>query len=150
LLMLSSLAWGEPVHVGSSSGIEVQAEFVGGIEKNGEYEFPKGKPVSYSIIVHNRGGRSFAKVEAQASLISDGAGCTNPSEANGLKLPGASISASHSFPLSTGQSYDFNASYDVPSTLCTKSASLQVRLQYSVQNQIQAATLTCPVHLHFN
>gem|GEM_PF-3624781 len=147
--LYASLAWGARVmQFGQIQGMEVEGEFYGYSQQNqkGEFVFPSGKHLAYKIRIKNRSNKSFANMEVQSSLHSDGATCPSMSLYPGARLPGAALSPVHTISLSPGTSQEYEVVYPLSNDICNSSGHLKVRIQYSLSGRLHSSTLLAPAH----
>ena len=138
----------DSVLVGNVAGLEVHVDFLGfkGVGTGGTYKYEKGGQLNYRVVVKNKGNISFQRLNVQSSLHSDGISCEKYAVAPGSLLPGDSISRLYNMSLATGDSDEFEASTDIPSDFCPSTGLLKIRLQYSLNEHLQASTLVAPLH----
>ncbi len=148
-LIFAAISWG--VYIDDVQGLSVIVDFQGyrTVSNRGEFVYAQGVPVSYRITVKNRGNITLSGAQFQSSLHADGGACGGKSLGPDDLLPGASNSAIYTFTLSPGSEQYYEAEY-IPPENCAISAHLKVRVQYVLNDRMQARTLTCPAHLKFD
>ena len=151
-ILVAALAWGSsgPIHLGNANGVEVRVEIDGyhTVGDRGEFVFPPGSAMRYTVRAVNRGFHTVTDMEIQSSLHSDGAACGDRSLTAGSLLPGAALSVPQRKDLSPSESLAFDASYPVPTEVCG-SGHLKVRVNFVESDQRRSTSLVSPVHFAF-
>jgi len=137
------------IHVGEMGGMDIQAQFDNPdrVSSDGDYVYKKGSTIFYQVKIRNRGNESFSRVEIQSSFHSDGGSCNGQALTVGGRLPGATLSPLFSTPLSSGKDYIYNATYEIPATMCPSGAHLKIFVQANLRAGGKSASFICPAHI---
>lgn len=148
----TTLSWGgDYIHIGDVRGLDIQVQFLGyeDISQSGEVIYGVGMPMAYGVRIKNRTNMTFAPVEIQSSLHTNGVECEDTNLYPGARLPGASLSPVHSVDLTPGAVHEYEGIYAIPDDLCPSGGTLRIRIQYTQTGRINSETLISPIQFQF-